>query len=122
MTSPPTPPYTEAMVELMANAVAEATLAPAISGTRRHARLVLYALFRAGVTLSAGVSTAEGGGEADQSKGLKDPVWWLHRCNPEDPKLSWLSETPGEPRPETCPSCGAGSGWGWFEARPVGAA
>lgn len=63
-------------------------------------------------------STVEVGGEADQSK---CPVWWLHRCNPEDPKLSWLSETPGEQMPAACPRCG-GAGWGWFEARPVGVA
>jgi hypothetical protein len=61
---------------------------------------------------------AEGGGEADHKKALQDRVWWLHRCDPTDPKRAWLSEVPGVPRPRACPGCG-GSGWGWFEARPV---
>jgi hypothetical protein len=66
------------------------------------------------------VPTAEGGGEADHQKALQDRVWWLHRCDPNDPKRAWLSEVPGVPRPVICPSCGGGAGWGWFEARPVG--
>jgi hypothetical protein len=65
----------------------------------------------------AAIRAAEGGGEADHQKAL-DRVWWLHRCDPTDPKRAWLSEVPGVPRPVACPGCG-GSGWGWFEARPV---
>lgn len=48
MTDPPAP-YSEATVELVADAVAEATLAPSIGGTRRHARLILDALYKAGL-------------------------------------------------------------------------
>lgn len=47
-------PYSEATVELVTDAIAKATLAPAIGGTRRHARLVLDALCSAGLLLPEG--------------------------------------------------------------------
>lgn len=50
-------PYSEATEGLVADAVAEATLSPAIGGTRRHARLVLDALFKAGLLLPEGAET-----------------------------------------------------------------
>jgi len=58
--------YSDATVDLVADAVAQATLAPAIAGTLRHARLVLDALAAAGLILPDG-------GEERVEWG----VWWL---------------------------------------------
>lgn len=179
MTNPPTPPYTEATVELLALALFEADRLPLADppyeelaefdrdSYRRVARLQLDALVKAGLLLPQGAETryaagvaagraqaaadiratgirdedlptgrgillerehaakiaaggADRGGVADHRNAFQDRVWWLHRCNPQDPVESWLSETPGERRPAQCPRCGGGSGWGWFEVRPVG--
>lgn len=73
----PSPPYTEATVELVADAVAQATLAPAIGGTRRHARLVLDALFRAGLLLPEGAETRTEAKPStkDLPAGVRDAAW-----------------------------------------------
>lgn len=54
--------------------------------------------------------------------GRLDRVWWLHRCVPGNPALTWFSHllAAGAPRPERCPSCGvAASDDQWLQLAPV---
>jgi hypothetical protein len=53
---------------------------------------------------------------AELAAGRLDRVWWLHRCVPGNPALTWFSDLVAAdvPRPERCPSCGTAANEGWF--------
>jgi hypothetical protein len=93
------------------------------NGLARGAEERLAERWADGATRMVFEALAEHAGKAFPSPaGRLDRVWWLHRCVPGNPALTWFSHLlPADaPRPERCPSCGeAASDDQWLQLAPV---